>query len=110
MPSGRLEIAAAWVNDERWPCKRPPFFVPVTPVLIPLIYSVTHAEFDARERPSDRTERTNYDLFLTNLCDLLGIPRPDATTTRPYPTELAHQMQTVRAVVAQAAPALRSPS
>ena len=56
------------------------FFVPVTPVLIPLIYSVTYAKFEARERPSDGTEYTNYSLFLTNLCDLLDVPRPDAAT------------------------------
>ena len=57
--------------------------MPVTPVFIPLIYSVTYTEFDAHERPSDGTERTNYDLFLANLCNLLGVPCTDTTTAQP---------------------------
>jgi len=49
----------------------------------PFIYPVTHPEFEARWQPSGRAERANYGLFLTDLCDLLGVPRPDATTDSP---------------------------
>ncbi len=36
-----------------------------------------------RWQPSGGAERANYGLFLTDLCDLLGVPRPDATTNDP---------------------------
>ena len=44
---------------------------------------VTYPEFEARWQPSGGAERANYGLFLTDLCDLLGVPRPDATTNDP---------------------------
>jgi hypothetical protein len=44
---------------------------------------VTYPEFAARWQPSGGAERANYGLFLTDLCDLLGVPRPDATTDSP---------------------------
>ena len=33
--------------------------------------------FVERWRPGGGSERSNYQLFLTELCDLLGVPRPD---------------------------------
>ena len=44
---------------------------------------MTYPEFEARWQPSGGAERANYGLFLTDLCDLLGVPRPDATTDNP---------------------------
>ncbi|WP_188560638.1 class I SAM-dependent DNA methyltransferase [Hymenobacter frigidus] len=44
---------------------------------------MTYSEFEARWQPSGGAERANYGLFLTDLCDLLGVPRPDATTDSP---------------------------
>ena len=44
----------------------------------PFIYP----EFEARWQPSGGAERADYSLFLTDLCDLLGMPR-DATTDSP---------------------------
>jgi hypothetical protein len=44
---------------------------------------VTYPEFAARWQPSGGAERANYGLFLTDLCDLIGVPRPDATTDSP---------------------------
>ena len=34
-------------------------------------------------RHAGGAERANYGLFLTDLCDLIGVPRPDATTDSP---------------------------
>ena len=45
--------------------------------------SVTYPEFEARWQPSGEAKRANYGLFLTDLCDLLGVPRSDATTDSP---------------------------
>jgi hypothetical protein len=36
--------------------------------------------FIERWRHSAASERANYQLFLTELCDLLGLPRPDPAT------------------------------
>ena len=44
---------------------------------------MTYLEFAARWQNSGGAERANYSLFLTDLCDLLGVPRPDATTDNP---------------------------
>ena len=44
---------------------------------------MTYPEFEARWRPAGGAERANYSLFLQDLCDLLGVPRPDPTTDRP---------------------------
>jgi hypothetical protein len=44
---------------------------------------VTYSEFEARWKPSGGAERANYSLFLQDLCDLLGVPRPDPTTDNP---------------------------
>ena len=35
--------------------------------------------FIARWQASGAAERANYQLFLSELCDLLGVPRPDPT-------------------------------
>ena len=43
--------------------------------------------FIARWQNSGAAERANYQLFLSELCDLLGVPRPDPTT--PDDTENA---------------------
>lgn len=42
--------------------------------------SQTPEEFIARWLASGGSERANYALFLTELCDLLGVPRPDPAT------------------------------
>ena len=44
---------------------------------------MTYPEFEARWQSSGGAERANYGLFLTDFCDLLGVPRPDATTDSP---------------------------
>ncbi|WP_375438125.1 class I SAM-dependent DNA methyltransferase [uncultured Hymenobacter sp.] len=44
---------------------------------------MTYPEFEARWQHSGGAERANYGLFLNDLCDLLGVPRPDATTDNP---------------------------
>jgi hypothetical protein len=51
------------------------------PILAPIY--VTYPEFEARWRSAGGAERANYSLFLTELCDLLGVPHPDATTHSP---------------------------
>jgi hypothetical protein len=37
-------------------------------------------DFIRRWKDSGAAERANYGLFLTQLCDLLGVPQPDPTT------------------------------
>jgi hypothetical protein len=51
----------------------------------PTLFSicVTYPEFEARWRPAGGAERANYSLFLAELCDLIGVPHPDATTHNP---------------------------
>lgn len=44
---------------------------------------MTYSDFEARWKVAGGAERTNYGLFLTELCDLLGVPYPDATTHNP---------------------------
>jgi hypothetical protein len=44
---------------------------------------VTYPDFAARWRNSGGAERANYGLFLQDLCDLLGVSRPDPTTDHP---------------------------
>ncbi|MCC3156836.1 hypothetical protein LJ737_06290 [Hymenobacter sp. 15J16-1T3B] len=44
---------------------------------------MTYPEFEARWRPAGGAERANYGLFLQDLCDLLGVLRPDPTTDNP---------------------------
>ncbi|WP_167855496.1 hypothetical protein [Hymenobacter fodinae] len=44
---------------------------------------MTYPEFEARWKPVGGAERANYGLFLQDLCDLLGVPRPDSTTDNP---------------------------
>ena len=46
------------------------------------------ATFIARWSSSGAAERANYQLFLSELCDLIGVPRPDPT--RPDDTENAY--------------------
>jgi hypothetical protein len=38
---------------------------------------MTSSEFIERWRPSGASERSNYQLFLSELCDLLGVEHPD---------------------------------
>ena len=40
---------------------------------------IPHNSFIARWQASGAAERANYQLFLSELCDLLGVPRPDPT-------------------------------
>lgn len=42
-----------------------------------------YSNFAARWQASGGAERANYIPFLTELCDLIGVPRPDATTDDP---------------------------
>jgi hypothetical protein len=44
---------------------------------------VTYPDFLARWQASGGAEHANYGLFLQDLCDLLGVPRPDPTTDDP---------------------------
>ncbi len=44
---------------------------------------MTYPDFEARWKNSGGAERANYGLFLTNFCDLLGVPQPDPTTDNP---------------------------
>ncbi|WP_026260712.1 type IIL restriction-modification enzyme MmeI [Spirosoma luteum] len=44
---------------------------------------MTYPEFEARWKPAGGAERANYGLFLQDLCDLIGVPRPDPTTDDP---------------------------
>ncbi|GAA4464348.1 hypothetical protein GCM10023189_43480 [Nibrella saemangeumensis] len=44
---------------------------------------MTFTEFESRWKPAGGAERANYGLFLQDLCDLLGVPRPDPTTDNP---------------------------
>ena len=42
-----------------------------------------YIDFETRWLRSGGAERANYGLFLQDLCDLLGVPRPDPTTDSP---------------------------
>ncbi|WP_083322225.1 class I SAM-dependent DNA methyltransferase [Hymenobacter lapidarius] len=42
-----------------------------------------YTDFESRWQKSGGAERANYGLFLQDLCDLLGVPRPDPTTDQP---------------------------
>jgi hypothetical protein len=53
--------------------------------------------FIARWQAPGAAERANYQLFLSELCDVLDAPRPDPTT----PDELAQQAAAVRAALAE---------
>ncbi len=44
---------------------------------------VTYPDFLARWQASGGAEHANYGLFLQDLCDLLGVPRPEPTTDDP---------------------------
>ena len=44
---------------------------------------MTYPEFEARWKPAGGAERANYGLFLQDLCDLIGVARPDPTTDNP---------------------------
>ena len=56
----------------------------------PLVHAPTHpttapdpaAAFIARWRSSGAAERANYQLFLSELCDLPNVPRPDPNLRR----------------------------
>ena len=42
-----------------------------------------YTEFETHWQKSGGAERANYGLFLQDLCDLLGVPKPDPTTDQP---------------------------
>ena len=42
-----------------------------------------YTDFETRWLKSGGAERANYGLFLTDLCELLGVARPDATSDNP---------------------------
>ena len=42
-----------------------------------------YTDFETRWKPSGGAERAYYGLFLQDLCDLIGVPRPDPTTNNP---------------------------
>ena len=44
---------------------------------------MTYPEFETRWKLSGGAERANYGLFLQDLCDLIGVDRPDPTTDNP---------------------------
>ncbi len=44
---------------------------------------MTYPEFETRWKVAGGAERANYGLFLQDLCDLIGVPRPDPTTDNP---------------------------
>lgn len=44
---------------------------------------MTFSDFDVRWKNSGAAERANYGLFLQDLCDLIGVPRPEPTTDNP---------------------------
>ena len=44
---------------------------------------MTYPEFKARWQVAGGAERANYGLFLTELCDVLEVPRPNVTTDNP---------------------------
>ncbi|GAA4452184.1 hypothetical protein GCM10023189_15190 [Nibrella saemangeumensis] len=44
---------------------------------------MTFTEFEARWKSAGGAERANYGIFLLELCDLLGVPRPEPTTDNP---------------------------
>jgi hypothetical protein len=78
---------------------------------------LTYSDFAARWLKSGGAEHANYGLFLPFLCDLLGVALPEnqqpaassgKPEIQPWPTELAQQMQAVRAVVQQAAVPLKA--
>jgi hypothetical protein len=45
--------------------------------------AVQYLDFENRWLKSGGAERANYAPFLQELCDLLGVPRPDGTTDNP---------------------------
>ena len=56
--------------------------LPTSPTGAPLTTGVAPvtsepAAFIARWHPSQSAERANYQLFLSELCDVIGVPRPD---------------------------------
>ncbi len=44
---------------------------------------MTYSDFETRWKPSGGAERANYVSFLQDLCDLIGVARPDPTTENP---------------------------
>jgi len=45
--------------------------------------AVHYTDFESRWRNSGGAERANYGLFLQDLCDLIGVPKPEPTTDSP---------------------------
>ena len=45
--------------------------------------AVQYPDFETRWRNSGGAERANYGLFLQDLCDLIGVPKPNPTTDQP---------------------------
>lgn len=48
-----------------------------------ILFPVDYPDFEARWLRSGGAEHANYGLFLQDLCDLLGVPRPNPTTDDP---------------------------
>ncbi len=48
---------------------------------------MTFPEFEARWKNAGGAERANYGLFLQDLCDLIGVDRPNPTTADPSQDE-----------------------
>ncbi|SFF32162.1 class I SAM-dependent DNA methyltransferase [Spirosoma endophyticum] len=44
---------------------------------------MTYPDFEARWKQSGGAERANYSMFIDDLCDLIGVSRPDPTTDNP---------------------------
>lgn len=44
---------------------------------------MTFSEFETRWKEAGGAERANYGLFLQDLCDLIGVARPNPTTANP---------------------------
>ena len=59
--------------------------------------------FVERLRPGGGSERSNYQLFLTELCDLLGVPRPDPA----HPDNAGNHYVFERALTRRVQPATR---
>ena len=59
------------------------FYFSPSPLLLFLLVTSTIDHFISRWENSGAAERANYALFLSELCDLLEVPRPDPTSPDP---------------------------
>lgn len=78
-------IRVFWVENVTWL----PYMTDFTPTA-----STDIADFIGRWCDADGGERANYQLFLTELCQLLALPQPDpAGATTPLPDKPAEQAE-----------------